>query len=160
MRCNLEEAIFDDLFYKQLGLKDYQSFMDLGNEQVYKGLLNDSKSIIEIRINNRKRRNIPINELLNESVLFPVFQTTICKVENVPPLPNSLIAVEKEMGTIASYKFETESFSLDKLSFTITDLRIRKQSDYILLTKIEYDSRELIGTQSDTVVTERYCLFN
>ncbi len=160
MRCSLEEAVFDDSFYKQLGLKDYQSFVDLGNEQAYKGLINDNKSLIEIRINNRQKRKILFKELLNETVLFPVFQTTISRIENLTLIPNSLLAIEKEIGTFASYKFEAESFSLDKLSFVITILSIQKPSDLVLLTKITYDGHELMTNQSDTVVTERYCLFN
>jgi len=157
IKTPLDEAIFDTSFYESLKMEEYKSLADLGNVFQYNGLMNDAKSLIEIRINNRKKRNIRTNELFNESVLFPVFRTTVCKVENAPLLPNSLLAVEKEMGTITSYKFETGNFSLDKLSFAITTLNINKPGDCVLLTKIEYDGMVLTATPSDTLVTERYC---
>ena len=152
IKYSLEDAFFENTFYKEI--KEYNSWTDLGNVFKVSGLLNNYQSVIEIKINNKKKAKILFQELLNDELLFPLYQTTINEVNE----KGNLTIVEKEIGTIATYKFETNNFSLDKLQFTLKTVNITEELKYIVLTKIEYDRHELTSKKSDTLVRERFAL--
>ncbi len=152
IKYSLEDAFFENTFYKEL--KEYNNWTDLGNVFNVSGLLNNYQSVIEIKINNKKKAKILFQELLNDEFLFPLYQTIISE-ENEK---GNLTIVEKEIGTIATYKLETDNFSLDKLQFTLKVVRVTEELKYIVLTKIEYNRKELTSKKSDTLVRERFAL--
>lgn len=158
-RCNslLQEAFFDPNFYEQLKSKKYNSWLDLGNRANIHGLINAYPSTIEIKVNNKQKRKIVPNDLLHENVLFPIYDTENVRIE-ISDEKQSLSIVEKEIGTIANYKFETDKFSFEKLKFTLQTIRIREDITYTLLTEIKYNGQELRSKISDTLVKERFAI--
>ena len=156
--ASFQNSIFDPSFYDMLNKIWFNSWTDLGNQNKISGLLYDEQSIIEIRINSMQGRKINFKQLFNEEVLFPVFKTTIYKTEISCNQHNTIIALEKEKGTIASYKIECFDFSLEKLEFNVNKVHLINSSIFYILTNIFYDSRELKKIYSDTVVVERYGL--
>ncbi len=156
-RCSLEEAFFDTSFFEVLQIPEYNEWRDLGNLTQISGLTDSYQSIIEIRVNNRKKRTILFKDFFNENVLFPLYQTQSFQLDFSDLNENHLTLVEKEIGTVAAYEFESNQFSLEKLLFSISILNVREMS-FVILSKIEYDDTELFITKSDALVKERYAI--
>ena len=154
----LEDAFFEKAFFKEIKIKEFKKWNDLGNVFRFSGLLNSYQSVIEIKINNKRKAKISFQELFNERFLFPLYNTTLNKIDSLKNAPLCLTIVEKEIGTIATYKFETENFSFDKIHFTLNSLSIRNDLQFLILSKIEYDGKELCSVKSDTLVRERFAL--
>lgn len=158
VECPLNEAFFDSSFFDVLNIKEYKLGYDLGNLLQISGLIDSYQSIIEIRVNNRKKRKIHFKELFNEDVLFPLCQTIFSKADYSAFKENCLTLVEKEIGTIAVYEFESHKFSLDKLLFSLTALNVQNEMKFMVLSKLEYEGTELLIIKSDTLVKERYAI--
>lgn len=154
----LSEAIFDSAYFLELADKKYKRWFDLGNELKLFGLLNSYQSSIEIRINGKKQRKILISDLIGDSLLFPLYKTNIIEHQSFQQSQSNLIIVEKEIGTIANYLFETESFSIDNLHFSIQSVNIRNDLKYTILTNLNYSAKELVSKKSDTLIKERFAL--
>jgi hypothetical protein len=153
--------VFDPSFYEVLKSPLYKSLSDFGNVFRLSGLLYDKQSHIEIRINDRQKRKIFFGELFGENMLFPVYQTSIQEIDHiVSGSRGSLIGVEKEIGTVASYKFQCLNFSLDKLFFILHKVNIGDENPLTILSKITYDGKGLLKIHSDTLVKESFVLYD
>lgn len=158
VHSRLNEAFFDKSFFKNLEIGGYNSLLDLGNNFQIFGLLDSYQSIIEIKINGRKKKKILMAELLDEYYLFPLYQKVNHSIDCSENEHGSLTIVEKEIGTIAKYKFDTVNFLLEKLQFTLNTINVRSDLKFIVLSKIEYAGKELISLKSDTLIKERFVL--
>lgn len=154
----LSDAIFDSAYFLELDNPKYKTWFDLGNALKLFGLLNSYQSSIEIRINGRKQRKILWSDLSGDNLLFPLYQTSLASPLNFEENEGILIIVEKEIGTVANYNFETEDFLIDNLQFCFKSITIRKDFEYGLLTSINYLGKELVKKKSDTLVKERFVL--
>ena len=96
----LEQALFDAEFFTKLDDEKYKSINDLSLLSIG-GLLNDTKSQIEIRIGGRKKRTILLSELIDEQTLIPLFDAYI---RDFGMIKNALTATEKEVGLVSSTK--------------------------------------------------------
>ncbi len=156
VKSTLQEALFDESFFIELNSKDYKSWPDLGNQTKIHGLLNSYQSIIEIKVNSRQKRRIFTQELMHENVLFPIYNTSHFLIEGRQN--QTLCIVEKEIGTIASFKLDVEKFTLEKLNFELKTIEIRNDLKYTILTKIEYDGQTIKSKKTDTLIKERFVL--
>lgn len=157
--CPLNEAIFDSAYFLELGDKKYKKWFDLGNSLKLYGLLNHYQSSIEIRINGKKQLKISSAELKGDNLLFPLYQTTTSDVGSFQRGEGNLTIVEKEVGTLANYIFETEKFSIDSLHFSIKTVTVHENINFTILTNLNYLQKELVANRkSDTVVKERFAL--
>jgi hypothetical protein len=154
----IEEAFFDKSFFHAIKITEYNSWFDLGNRFQISGLLESYQSIIELRINNKQKLRILFTELLGKSFLFPLYQTSISTIDVSACQQGNLTIVEKEIGTISTYKFEADNFSFDKLNFTLNSVIIQKNLKYQIVSKIEYDGKELFSKKSDTLVKEQFAM--
>lgn len=154
----IEEAFFDKSFFDAIKIAEYNSWFDLGNLFQISGLLESYQSIIELRINNKQKGKIRFSELLGGSFLFPLYQTSISTIDSSEQQEGSLTIVEKEIGTIGTYKFEADNFSFDKLRFTLNSVIIQRNLKFLIVSKIEYDGKELLSKKSDALVKEQFAL--
>ncbi|MBL0049721.1 MAG: hypothetical protein IPP32_16685 [Bacteroidetes bacterium] len=157
IKSPLQEALFDESFFIELNSKDYKSWPDLGNQTKIYGLLDSYQSIIEIKVNSRQKRRIFTQELMHENVLFPIYNTNHSLIDGSNK-NQMLNIVEKEIGTIASYKLDVKKFNLEKLNFELQTIEIRTDLQYTILSKIVYDGQTLKSKKSDTLIKERFVL--
>ena len=72
MKTQVEYAILDNDFFTMLDLPSFSSLNDMENIRHISGLLNHSKSEIEIRMNKKRLAKISSNEIVNQNSLFPL----------------------------------------------------------------------------------------
>lgn len=156
--CPLNEALFDSAYFLELSDTKYKHWYDLGNSLKLFGLINSYQSSIEIRINGKKQRKILFSDLIGDSLLFPLYKTTVSEPQSFQQSEGNLIIVEKEIGTIANYLFETENFLIDNLNFPIQSVNIRKDLKYTIINNLNYSGKELVSRKSDTLIKERFAL--
>ena len=161
LKSNLDTAVFHPSFFETLKSGRFKSRRDLGTMFQISGLLLDDQSEIEIRIGNRKKKKIPFRELMNVNLLFPLYQTDMQKI-NVASTTEmkKLEIIEKEIGTVASFKFPCSNFSMDKLVFTIADVSISSGENFTLLSQLSYDGKTLPGNRPDTVVRGQFAVLS
>ena len=154
----MSEAIFDTSFFEDGNITEYNSWHELGNLVQVSGLMNHYQSIIEIRVNNKQKRKILFKDLSNEGVLFPLYQTKFSETDCSTKHPNCLLIVEKEIGTVATYEFDSDKFLMDKLHFTLRTVTIKPEMKYVILSSIEYEGKKLVKRKTDTLVKERFVI--
>ncbi|HRH02960.1 MAG TPA: hypothetical protein PLN13_11805 [Bacteroidia bacterium] len=154
----LSEAIFDPAYCLELSDRKFKTWFDFGNSLKLTGLLQHYQSSIEIRINGKKQLKILPIDLTGDNLLFPLYQISVADMGSIHPSDETLTIVEKEIGTVANYLFETENFLIDNLHFTLNTISVRQDLNYSLLTNLNYSGRDLISKKSDTVIKERFVL--
>lgn len=145
MKQPLEEVIIDPYFYYLLKSKAILSAEDLAVNCI-EGLLNTSKNQIEIWYRNRKVQKLKCNDLKEELVLFPLYNTTIQKMK--PCLEKGLYVEQKEIGLVGSFEIKTDNFNIDDLEFQL--LRSNKP---LLLKGLVYNNQVLKSKKKDTLIT-------
>ncbi|MBL0048923.1 MAG: hypothetical protein IPP32_12600 [Bacteroidetes bacterium] len=156
LKSPLQEALFDEAFFNELNSKQHKSWPDLGNQTKIHGLLDSYQSSIEEKVNSRQKRKIFMQDLKHENVLFPIYNTSHCLIEGRQN--QTLSIIEKEIGTIASYKLDVEKFTFEKLNFELHTIEIRSDLKYTILSQIYYDGQTLKSKKTDTLIKERFVL--
>ena len=147
-------APFDAEFISVLNDSKIKTLSDFGNVYNVHGLLDNEKSRIEIRINTKKKRNIPFYEFgRSTEELFQKFSVKRRKHTNVEDPSRTLILVQTGIGLIASYEFQPQRFNLDNLEFNIDDIAVSDEINYSVLSKLIYENKELKNTNDDFLVS-------
>jgi hypothetical protein len=141
MKLPLHQALTDPYFYFLLKNESIQSFDDF---PVFsnKVLRNTPKNQIEIWYQNKKIQKLKINDLLQELLLFPIYNTQV--IENDFASKNGIYIEQKEIGLIGQYEMRIENFRIEKLLFQLSDNNLQK---------ITYDGREFKFIKSDALLT-------
>lgn len=150
----LEEALLNVSFFNILNLKKYQSLEDM-IAYAFGGLINTSKSSIEIWCGRRCLQKFSLNNLFYPNTLFPLFN--IDKRNLTIRLDNKLFLIEKEVGLISEYVFECTNFNINLLKFKIDDVQYLNEK-FQLLVSISYNSNKLESQKSDTLIIHRHCV--
>lgn len=140
----LPHLLSDPFFYYLLKNKAIQSVEDLPGI-VTEGLLDSPKNQIEIWYDRKKVQKLKINDLKNELLLFPLFNTT--KRDFEFESDKGLYFEQKEIGLVASYEFLTNSFVVDNLEFQLLNTKSNS-----ILNKLIYKKHELVSIKKDTLV--------
>jgi hypothetical protein len=146
LRLTLPDALCDPYFYHKLRNPKILSAADLKTETMFSGLLNTPKNQVEVWYAGRKVLKVKINDLINDMVLFPLFQTER-KIVNVD-IGHGLYLRRREIGLVGHYELYTEIFDIDRLKFVLTE-----HIDDILLSSLEYEDRDFVYKKSDTLQT-------
>ena len=147
----LETALLNVLFFKYFSTSKLNSVQDLIHF-TFGGLINNSKSKIEIRKGRKLLQKFNLDELFYPKTLFPLFNTQ----ETMPlKLNNNLFLIEKEVGLIGQYEIETKKFNIDKLKFSIGKVKYVGEN-YQLLFTLSYDVNKLEKSKSDALVTHQH----
>lgn len=128
---SVAEALTDPFFYYYLNDKKIKSFDDLNCIQI-DGLINNPKNQIEIWYQGKKVQKIKINDLNNDFLLFPLYNTSIKKID---VFRSSGIYIEqKEIGLIGSYEIKnTIDFKIENIEF-----KLIKYGEKLLVSEILY----------------------
>jgi hypothetical protein len=149
MKQPLTEALIDPFFYYYLKNKSIQSIDDLqGN--CLEGLINSPKNQIEIWYKNKKVQKLKINDLKEELLLFPLYNTTIQKTNL--KLEKGIYIEQKEIGLIGSFEIYTDNFSIDDLEF-----QLLQTNEQTILEKLVYKNQVLVCKKKDSLLTFQNC---
>jgi hypothetical protein len=143
-----ETILFDLDFLSHFG---YSNWSELSKNQEVKSFKLNFSNKIEIKERNKILVKIPSIQILNQSSLFDLYSSEKINL-NFEPKENckTIILVQHEIGLIAKYQIESNSFNIEKLHFEVT-----KNSHEILnanLSTIRYDEEELKVISEDVLV--------
>lgn len=144
------DALLDPFFYYKLRDKKYSSLEDLPAEKCL-GILNDTKSQIELWFNRKKVSKLNTPELFNKNVLFPLF--------NIEKKPHSftdtqgIYILQNEIGTIGTYELmvNTETLNMDDFTFEIDRFK-----NTTFIKNIKYQNQDLVFVKKDTVISYQW----
>lgn len=144
LKLPLHEALLDPFFYHHLKLNYISSISKLPCQKI-NGILNNSKSQVEIWIDGKKIEKLQVADLITSSYLFPLFTTqkSIANFNNC----SGIYIEQKEIGYIGSYEFKIDDFSIVKLNFALVEI-----NNEVLLEKITYSNSKIVFNRRETLI--------
>jgi hypothetical protein len=139
-----EQLLFDFDFLKHFG---YNHWSELSNQSEQTGFLLDPQNRIEIKQGSKFIARFRANELTNHETLFPLYQTTHSEL-SYPKNSGcqTMVLIQFEKGLISKYKFESNLFTINDLSFNTSSLE-----GMYFLKDIDLSQTELVSTSDDCV---------
>lgn len=145
MNQSLCQAIIDPYFYYLLNEDTIQSMNDLVSIEIG-GLINNQKNQIEIWYKNRKVQKLKINDLQEELLLFPLYNTSVSRIN--PDYETGIYIEQKEIGLIGSYEIRMNDFNINNLEFHLLEV-----DGMIILKNLKYQNQNLKSVKSDALIT-------
>ncbi|WP_124019499.1 hypothetical protein [Flavobacterium laiguense] len=149
MKQPLIEVIIDPFFYHYLKSKTIQSVEDLQGKSIER-LINSTKNQIEIWYKNKKVQKLKINDLKEELLLFPLYNTTIHNKNS--SLEDGIYIEQKEIGLVGSFEINTDDFNINNLEFQLVQTK-----EDIFLINLMYKNQALVCKKKDTLITFQNC---
>lgn len=150
----LHYLLFDDSFYIDNIINvNHKSWRDFNNVGQYRGADLFHKGQIEIWINRKRKKTYQFSEIENSTFLFPLFN---CDKDFLFKKANQLIIGVKEQGYLNKFIFSTPKFSIEGLTFHITEIKF-DLFELKILHNITYQGIQLTSIKSDTVVIGNVC---
>lgn len=103
---SVSEIIADPFFCHKLQNKSIQSIENWDGNSI-EGLLNTPKNHIEIWYKNKKVQKLKINELNNELLFFPLYNTVLRESNSY--LEKGIYLEQKEIGMIGNFEIITDN---------------------------------------------------
>lgn len=143
LNTSIELALIDPYFYHELNDKQITTFEDYEGLLI-EGLLNTPKNLIEIWFKGKKLIKFKFQDLFNENLLFPLYNTklTESRISNF----KGFLIQEIEIGLIASFEYKLDLFDISKLEFNL-----EKNEGNFVLNKIFYENTPLLLKKKDTL---------
>lgn len=145
MDQQMSQALVDPFFYYSLKNPQINSLEDL-NCNYWDGLINNSKNQIEIWFQNKKIQKCKIDLLIDELLLFPLFQTS--KTASINVSEPGLYIEQKEVGLVNSFELMLEKFDINQLLFEISNFE-----NTIHLSGFKYKDLTISKKRKDTIIT-------
>lgn len=139
------QVLADPFFYHLLKNPKISSLEDL-NCKHWEGLINNPKNQIEIWYQNKKIQKCKINDLIEELLLFPLYQTS--KISSLDVRKSGTYIEQKEVGLVNSFELMLEEFDINQLLFEISDFQ-----DNTHLSGMKYSSLSIPIKRKDTLIT-------
>jgi hypothetical protein len=149
MKQPLIEVVIDPFFYHYLKSKTIQSVEDLQGKSIER-LINSTKNQIEIWYKNKKVQKLKINDLKEELLLFPLYNTTIHNKNS--SLEDGIYIEQKEIGLVGSFEINTDDFNINNLEFQLVQTK-----EDIFLINLMYKNQALVCKKKDTLITFQNC---
>lgn len=146
---SITDVIADPFFYHKLQNKKIHSVEDWEGNYI-EGLLNTCKNNIEIWYKNKKVQKLKINDLNNDLLLFPLYNTALRESDS--NLEKGIYLEQKEIGMIGNFEITTDDFILDDLAF-----HLLKTNHTVLLESLAYKNQTLYSKKKDTLITFQNC---
>lgn len=145
MDQSLSQALLDPFFYHLLKAPGVDSLDNLNCEH-WEGLINNPKNQIETWFQNKKIQKCKIDLLIDELLLFPLFQTS--KTASINILEPGLYIDQKEVGLVNSFELMLEKFDINQLLFEISNFE-----DTVHLSGLKYQNITIPKKRKDTIIT-------
>lgn len=145
MKQPLYQAIADPYFYYLLKEEAIQSVENIKGT-IWEGLLNTPKNQIEIWYQNKKIQKLKINDLKEELLLFPLYQTTVSKIPS--DYEKGIYMEQKGIGLVGSYEIRMDHFHIDDLVFHLSET-----NGMTLLQQLTYRNQSLVNKNNDLLIT-------
>lgn len=144
MKVPLFKALVDPFFYYYLKIPSIPSVQHLPGKK-RAGLLNTAKNQIEILLDGKKLKKLDFNDLNQEQLLFPLYNTHKTAItEQYSP---GIYIEQKAIGFIASYEIKIEEFTIDELQFSLLNF-----NDKQLLQKPNYQNKKVLFRKKETLL--------
>jgi hypothetical protein len=145
----LPDLLLDPFFYYHLRDIRFTELSDIDSKLI-SGMMNTTKSQIEIWHERRKVLKIKAHELFNTNVLFPLFKLEESQSFVSKELEKGIYVIQKTIGLIRQEELliSNAALNIDDFSFTTSDFQSIK-----FLTDIEYQSQNLTIVKSETTIT-------
>lgn len=148
----LNELLLDPFFYYKLKDKNFNSLEEIPFEK-QSGILIHNKNQVELWFKRNKIYKTNTAEIVNEMLLFPLF--------NIQPAKHSfanqkgIYIVNKEIGTLGVFELNvpTEKILLDDFTVETTDFQNQK-----ILSRITYQNQPFSFVKKDTIITQQFSL--
>lgn len=145
MKVPLCQALADPFFFYYLKIPAIPSIENLPGKK-WAGLLNSPKNQIEILLNGKKIKKLQINNLHQEQLLFPLYNTHITKIKE--QYSQGIYIEQQAIGFIASYEIKIENFIVEELQFNLLQF-----NDKELLQKPRYQNNKVLFKKKETLLT-------
>jgi hypothetical protein len=145
LQMSITQALLDPFFYHRLNNNRIKSVEGLKPQVLYSGLLNTSKNQIEIWFGGRKVLKVKMHDLLDEMVLFPLYN--IIMRTNRHTEMKGIFIEQREIGLIAKYELYKADFKIEALQFEIAN-----SDDQQLLTGLVYEDVRLTANKKETLI--------
>lgn len=144
MKVPLCQALADPFFYYYLKIQAIPSIENLPGKK-WTGLLNSPKNQIEILLDGKKIKKLQINDLHQEQLLFPLYNTHITTIKE--QYSQGIYIEQQAIGFIASYEIKIENFILEELQFNLLQF-----NDKQLLQKPSYQNNKVLFKKKETLI--------
>ncbi len=148
-----EDMLFDLEILNHYG---FEHWSKLSSKPENVGFLLQPQNRIEIKQESKLITRFKATDLKTESTLFPLYQTVFIKESTEDKADiKSFKLIQMEKGLIGKYRFQSEKFSIDQLSFTLSSI---EKKQFLLHFKVE--DRILVSSQEDNVIIGVEVLFD
>ena len=142
--CSISELLFDLDFIRKLNVKHWT---ELGKRIGGLELLLNNEARIELRKNGRLAERILVKDLLEPMQLFAKYNTVILSKNTLKT--DSLIVLEHLKGQTAKYSFESATFQMDQLDFSLANDSFTSD---IRLSTISFRQKLLRSTREEVLL--------
>ena len=142
--CSFAELLFDLDYIRKLNVTHWT---ELGKRIGGLELLLNHEARIELRKNGRLAERILVKDLLEPMQLFAKYNTAIFSKNTLKP--GSLIVLERLKGQTAKYSFESATFQMDQLDFSLANDSFTSD---IRLSTISFRQKLLRSTREEVLL--------
>lgn len=146
---NLNELIFDLDFLENFGFKHWS---EIGNSKEFNFFDLSKRNSIEIKHGKKKILKINSIELVQENLLFPIYNTNYSELifQKEKSDDHLIILFQKEIGLYGKIEFKISNFDINSLSFElVNNLNFFEGS---MLQYLNYEGEILINKLEDTLI--------
>ena len=142
--CSFAELLFDLDYIRKLNVTHWT---ELGKRIGGLELLLNHEARIELRKNGRLAERILVKDLLEPMQLFAKYNSTILSKNALKP--DSLVVIELLKGQTAKYTFESATFQMDQLDFSLANDSFTSD---IRLSTISFRQKLLRSTREEVLL--------
>lgn len=145
----LTDLLLDPFFYHGLKDKKIKEFNDITATHT-KGMLDTTKSQIEIWFKRKKILKLQANDLFNQTVLFPLYKIEKAKLIDTQNLDPGIYVIQKTIGLLNSKYLEIpdKQLDIDDFLFSVSEFDAQK-----VLVDITFQNQNFIFRKNDTMIT-------
>lgn len=163
MRANkvsLEEVLSDYRNLHWLEIEKVRKWQHFGIHFFGSGLYDNTYSLVELKVNNKKKLKIAVGDIYHQRSLFPIYNK---KIKHISLSENStekqmLIITETVIGKTGTARFKVKKFDIEKLLFCFTSVVVNDSINYHILTETYYAEKKLSYSKPDVLVNGFYAM--